>query len=182
VGIDIKARTIEPEKAVRPVDKLKVFFINGTKIIIPIKPIITLGIAAISSMRNFKKSLRFSGAISDIKSADIMLIGIAIIHAPKVIRIEPIISGKIPKDGGFEAGNQCFPVINLNIPKFFRKVKLSTNKNPNINITNITDNIPHMKIAISMILLKDFFIFFYVCLIGINPILRIIFCPSFDKI
>ncbi len=96
VGIAIKASVIAPDNAVRPVGRLNIVLINGPSVIIPIKPITTEGIAARSSTPAFIISLVLRGAISAIKRALAIPIGMEIIPAPAVTRIEPSINGRIP--------------------------------------------------------------------------------------
>ena len=66
VGIAINASIIAPDKAVSPVGRRKIVFTQGTNVTIPIKPKTTLGIAAKSSIPDFKISFIFPGAISAI--------------------------------------------------------------------------------------------------------------------
>src|SRR3989338_4783838 len=65
VGIAMNASIIEPEKAVRPVGRLKNCFTKGTSVTTPIKPRTTLGIAARSST----PALRYSFILGDDTSA-----------------------------------------------------------------------------------------------------------------
>jgi hypothetical protein len=152
----MKASIIEPEKAVRPVGRLKILLTRGTNVIIPIKPITTLGIAAIISTKDFKISRIHFGAISEINKAVITPIGTAIAHAPMVTKTEPTINGKTPNEAGFDEGYQKYPLINLKTPKSLKKERLSSNKKEKIKITNIIDTIPHIKIIFSTIKSKVF--------------------------
>jgi hypothetical protein len=153
----MKASIIEPEKAVRPVGRLKILFTRGTNVIIPIKPTTTLGIAAISSTKDFKISRILFGTISEINKAVITPIGTAITHAPMVTKTEPTINGKTPNEAEFDDGYQKCPPINFKTPKFLKKEKPSLNKKEKIKTTNIIDIIPHIKIIFSTIKSKTFF-------------------------
>jgi len=70
---------------------------NGPSVTMPIKPITTEGIAARSSMPAFSTSFVLRGAISAMNSALAIPIGIEIIPAPAVTKIDPTISGKISR-------------------------------------------------------------------------------------
>jgi len=93
VGIAMNASVIEPESAVSPVERLNSSLMNGPSVTMPMKPITTDGMAARSSIPAFSTSFVLRGAISAIKSALAIPIGIEIIPAPAVTKIEPMISG-----------------------------------------------------------------------------------------
>jgi hypothetical protein len=57
---------IEPDNAVRPVGKPKIFFTHGTRVTIPTNPSTTLGMAANSSIPDLRISFVFGGATSAI--------------------------------------------------------------------------------------------------------------------
>ncbi len=64
LGIAMKASIMAPESAVNPVGSLKTLLTMGTSVTMPINPRTTLGIAAKSSMPDFKISLTRAGATS----------------------------------------------------------------------------------------------------------------------
>jgi hypothetical protein len=162
VGIAIIESIIDPVKAVSPVGRENNFWTMGAKIIIPIKPITTLGIAAKNSIPIFKNSFVFPEATSAINIAQDTPRGKAITAAPIVTVRDPRIRERISNLGGWDIGCQFFPniksigetILNTEIPSFNRKKNIKATKIIEVN----PDILIRVSIIHSHILLENIFL------------------------
>ena len=150
VGMAMKARVTDPVRAVSPVGMWKTFLIQGPRVIMPMKPMTTEGMAASSSMPAFRTSLSRRGAISAMYRAAAMPMGTEMAAAPSVTSSEPRISGRMPKRGGSEMGYQLLPKRKSITLSPRKRENPSRSRNRKISRTKTTENMPLSRMAFSM--------------------------------
>ncbi len=129
---------------------MKRFLIQGPRVIMPIKPMTTEGMAANSSIPAFSTSFSRAGAISAINNAAAMPMGTEMAAAPKVTSSEPRISGRIPKRGGSEMGYQLLPKRKSITLSPRNSENPSRSKKRKISKTKTTEKIPLSRMDFSM--------------------------------